>query len=305
MAYGQGAYGAGTYGLGGTGEAVQAPEVTLALRGVGTLSDDYEPPTGPPDLVVSILDDTVDRAPSALTVVLAGGAPNTPATISIDTVEITTVMLGDSGTLGSTSVPLSAALGAAGVHTLNVVQTLPDATTTTGYATFTVAEDPVPYPAAVAAAAPAVDVPEATVPGTPVRKWVLQDAMPGGLGSYVLPVNPKTMTSPHYEKALTARRSTAAVGGRFHVSEGAGVAKSWSFSGYAPTEAMIRKLIAFGRLNRRFYVIDHRGRAWQVVFNNVSAPLRLRQNVNGVETDWGSDYTVTATILSQDWSTPA
>ena len=255
-----------------------------------------------PDMALIIYDPTLVRGPSALSVAVAGGQPNTDAVLAIDNVDVMTVLLDTDGSLGVTTLPFGAL--AAGEHEVTITQDVESGDTIVGLATFTLAEDPIAFPLPPAIGLDPVDVPAAVVPGTGVRRWVLQDLAPGGLGSYILPINPKTMTSPHYEKTLQARRSTA-VGGQYHVFQAANQPKGWQFAGYATTEEMCDQLQAYGALRYRFWLIDHRNRAWQVVFNHVQIEPRLRHRYEDVLTDWGTDFTVQATILSQNWAVPS
>lgn len=149
-----------------------------------------------------------------------------------------------------------------------------------------------------------VDVPPVDVPGAAhssgVRRWILQDPAANGLGSYVLPLNPEKMDSPNFERTLTAKHTTAPNTGRHHIWEAPPQPIPWSFSGYCPTEEMAEKLRAYGELENRFYVIDHRGRTWVVVFQKVDLVPRLRQNtIYGDPSDWVHDFTVNATIYKQ------
>jgi hypothetical protein len=95
------------------------------------------------------------------------------------------------------------------------------------------------------------------------------------------------------------------LGGRFHVMEAVPQPKEWSFSGVSISEEMSDKLLEYRYLNRRFWVIDHRNRAWKCVFLNVDISPRLRSNLDGESTDWLQDYTVTALILDQTPVTPS
>jgi hypothetical protein len=264
-------------------------------------------PPGPddpitPQIAVSIYDPVKLRSPSTVNVAVAGGQPNTDAVLSIDGVEVTTVLLDTDGSLGVRTLPFTDL--AAGSHDVLVTQTVESGDIIYGLASFTIAEDPAAFPLPPDVGLDPVDVPAAVVPGTGVRRWVLQDLAPGGLGNYILPINPKSMTSPHYQKTLQARRSTA-VGGQYHVTEAASQPKAWQFAGYAPTQEMCDQLQAYGALKYRFWLVDHRNRAWQVVFVNVQLEPRLRHRYNDVLTDWGTDYTVQALILSQNWAVPS
>lgn len=247
---------------------------------------------------LSVLDKTLTRAPTSATVVFTGGIASTEVIFDIDGTEVYRATTDSDGELSPTSIPIPEPLGA-GTHTVTATQVGARASSDT----FTLARDPSPYPIVRGPDAQAVDVPGAvSVNGS--RDWVLQDLMPGGLGSYILPVSPSTMTSPHVERLLQAAHTTSRTG-RFHVNEGGPAPVEWQFSGYCPTQAMLDKLVAYGELNRRFYVIDHRGRAWKVTFVNVDASPRLRHTYNGVASDWGHDYTVSALVFDQQWVTPA
>jgi hypothetical protein len=171
--------------------------------------------------------------------------------------------------------------------------------------TFTLKKGPVAALVVAGMDAQAVEVPGAVEHDT--RHWVFQDLMPeldGGLGSYILPINPARMTSPHLEHAMSGRHTTAR-DGQYHVFQAGAIPKEWEFSGYCPSQEMQEALERYRDLNRRFYIIDHRNRAWKVVLTNVDFVPRLRHVFNDVLTDWGSDYTITATIFSQEWVTPA
>ncbi len=247
-----------------------------------------------PEMTLYILDPTLIQAPTSLTAVLSDGHPNTQVVFRIDgTVVYQTNTDGD-GQLQPTSIPVPESVGAAGSHTLSATQV----GSKTSSATFTLAKGPQLMPRVIG-----VDAEPVSIPGSnqaSVQKWVLQDLMPGGIGSYILPVNPSTMSQPHFERVLSARHSTATTG-QFHITGGGPAPVEWSFEGYCPTQEMHDKLLQFRDLNRRFYLIDHRKRAWKVTFISVDLRARLRQmGMNGVYTDWGHDYTVEALVYDQN-----
>lgn len=293
-----------------SGEAWNVPvdmlDGTLALRivvagepftGTVTMLEGFDDLGPMPGLVV--LDETLTQAPTAVQVVLAEAIPETTVTFSIDGLVVFTATTDSEGYLAPTSVPVPEAVGAKGAHTITAKQIGARASS----ATFTLARNPSPHPRVIGPDAQAVEVPGAVLPSGS-RRWVLQDLMPGGLGSYILPQNPAEMTSPHQERTLSATHTTA-TSGQFHVTEAGPAPVEWSFSGYCPTQAMHDKLLAYGALNRRFYVIDHRGRAWKATFVHVDLAPRRRHTYQGEVTDWGHDYTVSALIYDQDWVTPA
>lgn len=277
----------------------------IPLTGLGVLAVDDDIIVVTPDLTLSILDSTLVQAPTSLEASVAGGQSETEAILDIDGTDVLTVILDTDGNLGATTVPVSSALGAQGVHTLTITQeTL--AGTLTASADFEIASAPLGLPAEPGADAGPTIVPAAVVGA--VRRWVLQD--PGGIGSYVFPQNPDPAQTkgPNFRRRRTTARRTALsprLGGQFHVFERAGGTEEWTFGGYAPTQEMCEKLLQYRYLNRRFWLIDNRNRAWKVVFSNVEVVPRLRHNYNGVQTDWGSDYTVTVQTLDQTPSTPS
>lgn len=301
-------------------EASFASPVTLIRTGEidGTNSVTIEPEEESinvtPDFQIAVLDKTVKRAPTSITVTVDGGVPDTDITFLMDSgddgtdgaVASWTTTLDSDGGLQPTSLTVTGTLGGQkGNRTLVAHQTLPDTTVVGATDTYSVAVDPVIAETTQGSDAQAIDIPGAVING--VRHWVFQDLLAeedGGIGSYILPINPRTMTSPHLEFAVTARHTTSH-DGIFHIFQAGNIPKDWSFTGYAPTEEMVEKLEQYRDLNRRFYVIDHHNRAWKVLFESVDIVPRLRHVYNGEVTDWGTDFTVAATIVDQDWVTPA
>jgi hypothetical protein len=250
------------------------------------------------ELAVAVLDRTLNQAPTALTVTVAGAAPRATVVFKIDGTTVDEADTNSNGNIAPYSIPVPESVGKAGTHTVTATSG-----GQTASATFTLKRDPMTAPRVLGPDAQAVDVPGSVVNG--IRKWVLQDLMPGGRGSYVMPYNPISMTHPHLERGLSAPHSTATTG-QFHVYEEGPAPVAWEFKGYCPTQAMHDELISYRNLNRRFYVIDHRGRAWKVTFVEVAMVPRLRHiGFDGVATDWGHDYTVRALVYDQDWVTPA
>lgn len=246
-----------------------------------------------PDLYVTILDEEVIQAPTAVAVTVVEGLAETALTIDIDGTVVWEGFTDSEGTLAPTSVNVPVEVGDAGTHTLTAVQV----GATSGTATFTLQRDPAQPDVIVGPDADPVEIPASLLPSG-LRRWVLQDLQPGGLGSYVMPHNPESMSSPYLEREYDVRPTTA---GFHHVSEGAARVIEWTFQGFAHTAVFAQKLLDYGNLRRRFYVIDHRGRAFKVIFSQVELTPRLRQNVDGQLVD-GQDYVVTALVLDQEWS---
>lgn len=254
-------------------------------------------------LALSILYPEQAFVPTTLTVALAGGHANTPVTFRVDGNLIGQLIADNNGALAPTALPIPNVLDGsgtprfgAGTHTVTAVQN--DAVPAS--AEFTLAEDPYQTPVPIGADAAPSDVAGA-IRNNGTRRWILQDKMPGGLGSWVMPLNPVESSPPPFERFLQVRKTINAQTPRYHVFEGAPMPVEWTFSGYAPNLEMADKLAQFGDLKRRFYIIDHRRRAWVVTFVNVELVPRLVQWWNGVETKEGHDYTVQAMVYGRDW----
>lgn len=127
---------------------------------------------------------------------------------------------------------------------------------------------------------------------TGVLKWVIQDPVPGGLGTYVFPINPTQMAPPHGPRFIELEQTTAP-DGIPHIWEGARRAHSWSFEGYLETEEHYQKLQDFTALMRRLYLIDHRNRAWVVSFEAFDAKVKKNNAM-----PWAHTYTISALIYS-------
>lgn len=263
--------------------------------------DSYEIVTNP--ITVSVDDTVLEVTPSPVTISITGGLSQTPADITIDSVLVGTVTLDSDGSYGPISLPVNEddPFATQGDHTVLVTQVAADLSTITSQATtFTYVN---PQPVLPVSTPPDSDpVPVIGAVNNNVRHFVFQDLAVGGIGSYVFPINPSAMTSPHQEYAYTSKRTTAEIG-QFHVFESATMPHEWQLTGFCPTAEMEAAILAFRNINRRFYVIDHHNRAWMCVFLDANFIPRLRQNYNGMLTDWGSDYTLTFAVLDQNWAT--
>ena len=249
---------------------------------------------------MEILDPDLLQAPTSVTVVLNNVTAGIPIDFLIDGVDVYQADGSEDSWLGPTSIPVDEIIGTAGTHTLTATQNGQIIASGTfaieldNFGSGTTGRgadaDPVAVPGAI------------TAHGT--RKWVLQDLTAGGLGSYVMPINPAEMDPPEFQRPLSAQHTTA-IDGQYHVYEGSTAPVEWSFSGHIPTQDMHDKLMAFANLNRRFYLIDHRNRAWKVAIAAVDMVPRLRSiNLYGEMTDSIYDYTMTALIYDQEWMTP-
>lgn len=240
-----------------------------------------------------ITEPAIQRAPADVTVFISGATGNSQVAAEVGGDEVARVQVQGDGS-ATLIVPIVAANGSVGTHTV-VLKQYVDTSMSSITVQYEVLQPPALLPVPLGNDILPVDFPERG------SKWVIQDAYtgPGGLGSYVLPVGPSSMTAPHYEHSFNSRQ-VKSPNGQFHIFQGAPPPKEWSFSGYADSEEMVETLWAFRELNRRVYVIDHHGRAWKVAITNFDAKPRLRHFYNGDVSDWGSDWEMTVTVLDPD-----
>ncbi len=185
-----------------------------------------------------------------------------------------------------------------GTHLLEVTQG-----SGIGAIEFNVVDPPQAVPEEVSPDAPPAYIPGAIQPdGT--RRWVFQDLMPDGIGSWVMFMNPQEMDTPPFMRELTAEPTTASeeLGGQFHIWENEWSPVEWTFRGYCPSKEMREKLEAYDSLERRWYLHDHRGRAWKVVAQHLDLTPRLTQIWNGEYTDEGHDYAFTVMVTEREWT---
>ena len=286
------------------------PVTTAMFSGTGTFGIGSDEILTDPDFQLTILNPTLDRAPTSLTVTVDGARPETDIRFYLDTTSgpalAYTTTTDVAGSLQPMSISVNPDLGGAvGTRTLTAEQDGISGGTLSASATYTLAKEPQTAPAA-----PVADAAPVLVPGALAElgyyHWVAQDLLgeaDGGIGSYVFPINPREMSSPHYEATLSTHHTTAS-SGRYLLFQAGDPPKEWTFSGVAISQDMVEKLQAYRNLNRRFYTIDHRNRAWKTVWTNLEIVPRRRTNYNGEDSDWITDFTVTAMILDQNWQTP-
>lgn len=244
--------------------------------------------TAPSKVDLVIMTPTLDAAPGPLVITCSGADPGAALTFTIGVDTIWTDVADVDGNLLATSIDLPLDM-LAGTYTL--------VCTTTGNGSdsedfvLTNDADPLPDP-----------IPSDTdpIPVDSAGKWVFQDLMPGGLGDWVMPVNPTSMTNPHWEKNTTTNHTTSASTGRFVVAQGSYVGRPWRVTGYYPDEDSYKQLVAFAGIRRRFYVHDHRGRIWLVGVQTLSTTPRKRQSdAVSVDNDWAGNYDLTFVLYSQ------
>lgn len=239
-----------------------------------------------------VLDPNLDRADTTVTVALGSFPVLVDVEFSIDGAVLDDVVTTDSnGDVDAFSVAVPRTYGA-GVHTITAT-----AGGILGSDTFTLARDPAEFPVNQTLDTDPVYIEDAL--GTNgVHHWVLQDLMPGGLGSWVMPINPAAMANPHVRRTVGVAHTTT-VEGQPHVNESEPVL-DWEFSGFCPSKAFYDQLVAYSQLNRRFYIIDHRNRAWTVAFAELDMrPRKRTRDDAGNDNDWLHDYTAKVALYSQ------
>lgn len=247
-----------------------------------------------PVIALSVRTPYLDRAPTAVQVVVGNVDPGSTITFRIDGSVAWTAVADGEGMLAQTSIPIGLSLGQ-GSHSLSA------STSSNGSASgsFTLNRNPSLLPQERAA-----DVNPVAVPGSTGR-FVFQDVLPGGIGSWVMPINPSQMTPPEAARALSDQHTVAPITGQFHLNEGATQAQPWRLQGYCPDAAYDAKLRAYRDLRRRIYVIDHRARAWTCIVLGYSLELRKRKAEDtGVWNDHTGNWSMDLEIVGTNWKVP-
>lgn len=294
--------------LTGSGEftaiAEGPPEVAVNLTGSGAFSLVVDEVAQPITMLLRIIDPDQRRSPTTLTVVLSGAFPDGYVSFVINALTPYLVRADYSGDIVAASIPVPEL--DAGAHTLTATATNADGTVRAASAAFTLMWGSPPRHV------PGPDADPVEVPGAVnedgSRNWVLQDLMPGGLGSWVMPRNPAQSNRPLASRELTPSHTTA-LAGQHHVFEAVDDTHDWTFSGVLFTQAEHQKLEAYFTLNRRFYLIDDYNRAWIVTFGKVEVTPRLRTRFSlpgesDQLSDWVAEYSVTATVYGTTWHDP-
>lgn len=235
-------------------------------------------------MLLQVLEKEIDDTPDSVLFSLMGGPEEQTISLRISPDplgwgEITTVLTDETGIVLGADVPLVDGLQP-GVFQLIASGTL-NGSTVTASDSFTVLYDPFTTPTAE----PTDTAPAATA----ATRWVLQDRA-SVLAEHEFTYNPTTMSSPWAPRTYTTDATTAP-DGQAMIWEAIERAVDWEFAGYIDTEADHDALLAYGALNRRFYVIDHRQRAWTCTF--VSVDLQPRRVIGK---PYAFDYTVKALI---------
>lgn len=129
-----------------------------------------------------------------------------------------------------------------------------------------------------------------------VLRWKFQDpADSSGAGTYTFPWNPKTMTSPFPDKAITMKGTTA-VDGQTLMWEGMSQPASWSFGGAIKDAAHYEAMRAwvYDRQGRLF-VWDHFGRRLIVVLKKFNPSPAEKMRIGRY---WYHTYTIDAVVIA-------
>lgn len=291
---------------------------TYSLNTVNDLNVDYENSVKPIvfNMAVQIENPILEQAPTILVASVTEAIALTEIKFYVDTTLVYTTLTDSQGEIEAVSIAINRTVGTQGTHALTVRQT----GAVSASATFQILEAPPVEPTAYSPDAEPIEIPGAVTSNGTLR-WVWQDLYPtikGGMGSWIMPMNPSEMTSPFTQLNLSSMhtvgmgaRTASTVNsaiptdeGQHHVFEGSTVPQDWTFKGYCPTKEMRDMMMKYRNLNRRLYIIDHRNRAWKVAIIDCSFSPKLRQVFNGEPTDWGADYEVSCVILDQTYRTP-
>jgi len=250
---------------GALGTKVQTPTFTWSFAATVT------------PMSISVYPTVVQQTPTSVLVTLSGGPASTVVTFAVQGYGGSTSIATDSaGTITGASmsipaVPAGTALitATSGASTANCslsVRTAPPSRPTT----------------LVADAAPTLIAQSGAV-----VKWVLFDPAPGGT-TYTMPINPSSWTSPHAPRNVMVESTTQ---GNPIMWEGAIRSHGFTFSGYLDAQATYDALEAFRDLNHRFWIADHRNRAWVCSIDAIDwTPKRVPGK------PWAHNYVVRAQV---------
>lgn len=117
--------------------------------------------------------------------------------------------------------------------------------------------------------------------------WTLHD--PVTLETWVMPINPDTMTSPYPAKTLTHAVGIRRSLDQIRTFMGTPRLPEWQWSGVIRTEAHYDALLYWAKKDGFVHVTDHLGRTWQVVIRKytptdrkpmANVPWRMRYEMS-------------------------
>lgn len=124
-----------------------------------------------------------------------------------------------------------------------------------------------------------------------VQRWTLYDPLLDD--TYVFPVNPNAMSTPHAPRSLSVITTAPRVGGpsvQGRVVELNAEPYEWQFSGYVRTEDHHDQLRAWTRKVNRLVLTDHFEREWSIRM----VALDLDEKRPRALQPWRFDYTIKA-----------
>lgn len=127
-------------------------------------------------------------------------------------------------------------------------------------------------------------------PFDPTTHWQFIDQRDPSI-KWTMPHNPARWTSPLRPNWYTHDASSAP-DGQVLTWQAASRAYPMEFSGYLDSQTVYDNLKFWANLRRRFWLIDHRNRAWLVTFQHFDAQARIVPNK-----PWAHDYTVKAVVF--------
>ncbi len=243
------------------------------------------PEPGPPGLVITLVDDTIE-SPGSLVAIVGNGTPEGPVVFSIVHMAVSTDVMStdfdDTGAVGGVSVPVNVATET----TYQLVAT--DTTTSdTASVSFTVTA----INTAVTIGVPVTTPPTHVQPGSGVKRWVFQD--PANSDVYHFPINPHKMNSPFAPKRILFQATTAIDGAKL-AFEGQAAPVEWQFEGVLFSQAHYDALVTWFHKRNRIWITDHYGRAWLTYLTVFSPTPRRSTNPSHY---WAHDWTMTALIF--------
>lgn len=237
-------------------------------------------------LAVDVVADTISASPGVIKVSVLNAAPGETIRFRVTGYASFTfdLVTSSAGTINGASVQIPRGLPA-GTYVLRA-----DALGSGlfGEVAFQITGVPA-YPAP-----PTPDAPPVPVVQGGVRKWVFQDPMDGGLGDYLLELNPDSMSDPFPERYVTSEHTTS-FDGQWIVWEGADRAVQWRFSGLVESQAAFEAMQDdWGRCTRRIHIHDHHNRAFLARIKGISLtparkpgqPYRHRYEVRAEVYGW-------------------
>ena len=127
-----------------------------------------------------------------------------------------------------------------------------------------------------------------------VARWVFHD--PYLPETWEVPINPREMSSPFAEKAVSLRQTTA-VDGRALLFEGSAAVPDWTFTGVILDPGHYANLLKWSEKRNRIQITDHFGRMI-VCYLTKFEPTPKR----AVGRYWRHEYTMTALVLEKPTS---